>query len=103
VRIAQNEGAAGPIGFVWRPHDHPFPGHDRQKRKRDNRAGAELAKLFADDMIVVDRSTDDTVAKAEAMGAKVRHFGWIVISPRRAITRFRNARWTGSSGSTATT
>ncbi len=36
------------------------------------------AKLFADEMIVVDTgSTDDTVAKAKAMGAKVRHFAWI--------------------------
>jgi glycosyltransferase involved in cell wall biosynthesis len=36
------------------------------------------AKLFADEMIVVDTgSTDDTVAKARAMGAKVRHFAWI--------------------------
>jgi glycosyltransferase involved in cell wall biosynthesis len=36
------------------------------------------AKLFADEMIVVDTgSTDDTVAKAEALGAKVRHFAWI--------------------------
>ena len=36
------------------------------------------ARLFADEMIVVDTgSTDDTVAKANAMGAKVRHFGWI--------------------------
>jgi glycosyltransferase involved in cell wall biosynthesis len=62
------------------------------------------ATPFADEMVVVDTgSTDDTVAKAEAMGAKVSHFGWITISPRRAITRFRNAQWTGSSGSTATT
>ena len=36
------------------------------------------AKLFADEMIVVDTgSTDDTVAKAEMMGAKVSHFEWI--------------------------
>lgn len=35
-------------------------------------------KDFCDEMIVVDTgSTDDTVAKAEAMGAKVYHFKWI--------------------------
>jgi glycosyltransferase involved in cell wall biosynthesis len=36
------------------------------------------ARLFADEMIVVDTgSTDDTIAKAEMMGAKVSHFEWI--------------------------
>jgi glycosyltransferase involved in cell wall biosynthesis len=36
------------------------------------------AKLFADEMIVVDTgSTDDTVAKARALGAQLRHFAWI--------------------------
>jgi glycosyltransferase involved in cell wall biosynthesis len=36
------------------------------------------AKLFADEMVVVDTgSTDQTVAKAEAMGAKVHHFRWV--------------------------
>ena len=36
------------------------------------------ARLFVDEMIVVDTgSTDDTVAKAKAMGARVHHFGWI--------------------------
>ena len=36
------------------------------------------AKTFCDEMIVVDTgSTDDTVAKARAMGAKVYHFTWI--------------------------
>jgi glycosyltransferase involved in cell wall biosynthesis len=36
------------------------------------------ARLFADEMIVVDTgSTDDTIAKAEMMGAKIRHFEWI--------------------------
>ncbi len=35
------------------------------------------ARPFADEMIVVDTgSTDDTVAKARAMGAQVRHFVW---------------------------
>ena len=36
------------------------------------------AKLFSDEMVVVDTgSTDDTVAKAKAMGAIVHHFAWI--------------------------
>jgi glycosyltransferase involved in cell wall biosynthesis len=36
------------------------------------------AKLFADEMVVVDTgSTDNTVAKAKTMGAIVHHFGWI--------------------------
>lgn len=36
------------------------------------------ATLFADEIIVVDTgSTDDTVAKAKALGAKVHHFDWI--------------------------
>jgi glycosyltransferase involved in cell wall biosynthesis len=36
------------------------------------------AKAFCDEMIVVDTgSTDDTVAKAKAMGAKVHHFTWV--------------------------
>jgi glycosyltransferase involved in cell wall biosynthesis len=36
------------------------------------------ARLFADEMVVVDTgSTDDTVAKARAMGAELRHFAWI--------------------------
>jgi glycosyltransferase involved in cell wall biosynthesis len=36
------------------------------------------AKLFCDEMIVVDTgSADDTVAKAKAMGAQVHHFQWI--------------------------
>ncbi|MBI1274341.1 glycosyltransferase [bacterium] len=36
------------------------------------------AKPICDEMIVVDTgSTDDTVAKAEAMGAKLAHFAWI--------------------------
>lgn len=36
------------------------------------------AKTFCDEMIVVDTgSTDDTVAKALAMGAQVHHFTWI--------------------------
>lgn len=36
------------------------------------------ARVVCDEMIVVDTgSTDDTVAKAEAMGAKVYHFVWI--------------------------
>ncbi len=62
------------------------------------------AKLFADEMIVVDTgSTDDTVAKAEAMGPRCGISAGSTISPQRAITRFRNAPWTGSSGSTATT
>jgi glycosyltransferase involved in cell wall biosynthesis len=38
----------------------------------------DCAKLFADETIVVDTgSTDDTVAKARAMGAQVRYFDWI--------------------------
>jgi glycosyltransferase involved in cell wall biosynthesis len=38
----------------------------------------DCAKLFADEMIIVDTgSTDDTVAKAKAMGAIVHHFAWI--------------------------
>jgi glycosyltransferase involved in cell wall biosynthesis len=36
------------------------------------------AKAFADEMIVVDTgSTDDTIAKAKAMCAKVHYFSWI--------------------------
>jgi glycosyltransferase involved in cell wall biosynthesis len=36
------------------------------------------ARLFADEMIVVDTgSADETIAKAEMMGAKIRHFEWI--------------------------
>src|SRR5271166_5941014 len=36
------------------------------------------AKLFADEMVVVDTgSTDDTVAKAEAVGAIVHRFAWV--------------------------
>lgn len=36
------------------------------------------AKHFCDEMIVVDTgSTDDTVAKAKALGAEVHHFTWI--------------------------
>jgi glycosyltransferase involved in cell wall biosynthesis len=36
------------------------------------------AKLFSDEMVIVDTgSTDDTVAKAKAMGAIVHHFAWI--------------------------
>ncbi len=38
----------------------------------------DCAKAFADEMIVVDTgSTDDTVAKAKAMGAQVHYFSWI--------------------------
>ena len=38
----------------------------------------DCAKAFADEMVVVDTgSTDDTVAKAKAMGAKVHYFSWI--------------------------
>jgi len=36
------------------------------------------AKNFCDEMIVVDTgSTDDTVAKAMAMGATIHHFAWV--------------------------
>jgi glycosyltransferase involved in cell wall biosynthesis len=36
------------------------------------------AKLFSDEMVVVDTgSTDDTVARAKAMGASVHPFAWI--------------------------
>lgn len=36
------------------------------------------AKPICDEMVVVDTgSTDDTVAKAEAMGARVAHFTWV--------------------------
>jgi glycosyltransferase involved in cell wall biosynthesis len=36
------------------------------------------AKAFADEMVVVDTgSTDDTIAKAKAMGAKIHYFSWI--------------------------
>src|SRR5438045_2840605 len=36
------------------------------------------AKPFCDEMVVVDTgSTDDTAAKAQALGARVHHFTWI--------------------------
>jgi glycosyltransferase involved in cell wall biosynthesis len=38
----------------------------------------DCAKAFADEMVVVDTgSTDDTIAKAKAKGAKVHYFSWI--------------------------
>ena len=38
----------------------------------------DCAKAFADEMVVVDTgSTDDTIAKAKAMGAQVHYFSWI--------------------------
>jgi glycosyltransferase involved in cell wall biosynthesis len=38
----------------------------------------DCAKAFADEMVVVDTgSTDDAVAKTEAMGAQVHYFSWI--------------------------
>jgi glycosyltransferase involved in cell wall biosynthesis len=52
------------------------------------------ARVFADEMIVVDTgSTDDTVAKAMAMGARVYHFDWI--DDFSAARNFSFAKCTG--------